>query len=297
MNIGKHGEWFVLGAAVLWGTTGTAQAIAPPGAQPLAVGAVRLAIGGLALLLFAVSRGMLHRGIRWPVLSTWVAASCMAAYQLCFFAAVRRTGVAIGTIVAIGSSPILAGILGWFLRRERPGLRWLLATLVAVAGCVLLVLKKGDIAVDPIGILLAIGAGASYATFAVASKRLLEEFSPEAVMAVVFSGGALLLSPLLFTSDLSWLIQLRGTVVALHLGLVATATAYILFARGLVSVPTATAVTLSLAEPMTAGLLGVFILGERLTAMALIGIGLVFMGLVLLSLDFEKKRHPDFRHT
>ena len=41
----------VLGAAVLFGTTGTAQALGPDGTSPLGVGAVRLAVGGLALLL------------------------------------------------------------------------------------------------------------------------------------------------------------------------------------------------------------------------------------------------------
>ena len=39
------GGWFILAAAFLWGTTGTAQAFAPPDAQPMTVGTMRLAIG------------------------------------------------------------------------------------------------------------------------------------------------------------------------------------------------------------------------------------------------------------
>jgi len=49
-RVGIDGEGLVLAAAVLWGTTGTAQAFAAPGTPPVGVGAVRLAIGGLALL-------------------------------------------------------------------------------------------------------------------------------------------------------------------------------------------------------------------------------------------------------
>lgn len=41
---------FILAAAMLWGTTGTAQALAPAGVNPLALGALRVAIGGIALL-------------------------------------------------------------------------------------------------------------------------------------------------------------------------------------------------------------------------------------------------------
>jgi DME family drug/metabolite transporter len=103
-------------------------------------------------------------------------------------------------------------------------------------------------------------------------------------MAVVFCLGAVLLAPLLFVADLSWLAQPRGLAVALHLGLVATAAAYALFARGLMAIPVAAAVTLSLAEPLTAGTLGVVLLGEQLTTSAVLGIGLIFGGLVLLSL-------------
>jgi len=282
-------EWLILAAAVLWGTTGTAQAFAPPGTQPVGVGAIRLAIGGLALLAVAVGRGRLRSQTPWPVGVTLLAAVCMAAYQLCFFAAVATTGVAIGTVVAIGSAPVLAGALGWLLNREKPGWRWGFATALAILGCALLVLPGGQLTIQIWGISLALGAGLCYALYALLTKRLLEGHAPEAVMAVVFCLGALLLAPLLFLVDMRWLGQWRGLAVALHLGLVATALSYTLFARGLKVVATATAVTLSLAEPLTAGLLGVFLLGESLAPVAWVGVGLLFAGLALLSLRINKK--------
>jgi len=73
-----------------------------------------------------------------------------------------------------------------------------------------------------------------------------------------------------------------GLLVVLHLGLVATALAYFLFARGLRSVPAVHAVTLSLAEPLTAATLGILVLKERLTPEATIGMALVLAGLVVL---------------
>jgi len=290
----KSGPWFILAAAVLWGTTGTAQSFAPAGAQPAAIGAMRLAVGGIALLALAVLRGGLRRDGgegaprrqgSWPVAATGFAGGSMAAYQVCFFAAVARTGVAVATMVAIGVAPILAGLLGFLVRGERPGTRWAMATALAVLGCSLLIAASGGLSVNALGILLALGAGAAYATYAVASKGLLQGRPPDAVMAVVFCLGALLLAPLLFLADLSWLAQPRGLAVALHLGLVATAAAYTLFARGLSAVPVASAVTLSLAEPLTAGALGVVVLGEQLTTSAVLGMGLIFGGLILLSRD------------
>jgi drug/metabolite transporter, DME family len=56
---------------------------------------------------------------------------------------------------------------------------------------------------------------------------------------------------------------------------------YVLFARGLAGLPASTATTLTLAEPLTAMLLGVLLLGERLPAVAWSGAALVAVGLVL----------------
>jgi DME family drug/metabolite transporter len=270
---------------MLWGTTGTAQAFAPAGAHPVAVGAVRLAVGGLALLLLAAQRGGLRIDRTWPRWPTITAAASMAFYQLCFFAGVARTGVAVGTVVTIGSAPILAGVLAWLLGGERPTGRWWAATLCAITGCILLVLAGNAVSVDLPGITLALGAGASYAVYALASKTLLAGRSPDAVVAVVFCGGALLLAPVLFFADLAWLAQPGGWLVALHLGLLATAAAYALFARGLILIPVATAVTLTLMEPLTAGVLGVVVLGEQLTLWAALGVLLLLGGLAILALQ------------
>lgn len=94
-----------------------------------------------------------------------------------------------------------------------------------------------------------------------------------------------MLSPVLFFSDLGWLADPVGILVALELGLIATAAAYLFFARGLVSVPVAGAATLSLAEPPTAGMLGIVILNERLGPVAWVGAGLLVGGLVLVSIN------------
>lgn len=285
------GAWLVLLAAVCWGSTGTAQAFAPLGATPAAVGVTRLAIGGVALLAWALARRALRPDRPWPKVATVAAAACMAVYQLCFFAAVARTGVAVGTVVAIGSSPVLAGLLGWWLRSERPGQAWLVATTLAVAGCTVLTLSgSGTVAVDLVGVLLALGAGGSYALFAVLSKDLVAVQRPEAAMGVVFMLGALMLLPLAFWLDFTWLAEPRGMAVALHLGIVTTALAYAFFGQGLMTTPVATAATLTLGEPLTATLLGLLLLREAVNLQAALGMGLLLAGLLALALSTRRVR-------
>jgi DME family drug/metabolite transporter len=276
------GVWFVLGAALLWGTTGTAQAFAPSGFDPKVIGALRLLVGGIALLGLALYRRELGRLRDWNWLPLFMAAVFTASYQLCFFAAVARTGVVVGTIVGIGSAPVIGGFLAKAFRGETLSRRWVIATSLAIAGCSLLSLSGGDVAIDPVGILLAVGAGAAYAAYALMIKGLLERHAPNAVMALVVCIGAVLLSPVLVDCDLDWLLQPRSIGVVMHLGLATMALSYWLFARGLQTIQVATAVTLSLAEPMTAATLGIVVLGEQLNAQAFTGISLILAGLVVL---------------
>lgn len=267
---------------MLWGTTGTTQGLAPAEANPLSVGAARLAVGGLALLAFSLFRGSFRKESEWSVPLVGVSAFFVAAYQLCFFSGVAKTGVAVGTMVAIGSAPVFAGVLGYFVRKERLGIVWGLSTLMAVAGCLLLVLPGKGLHADFNGILLAAGAGFSYAGYTITMKGLLEKCAADAVVALVFSLAAVLLAPFLFFYDASWIFSSGGLLVALHLGIMTTAVSYWLFAKGLKNVNVGTAATLSLAEPLTATCLGIAVLHERLMVMEYFGMGLLFLGIVLL---------------
>src|SRR5215218_8531366 len=248
----------VLLAAVCFGTTGTAQALGPD-AAPLTVGAARIAIGGALLLL--VARAAPAAAAPWPRRELAVIAAAIAVYQLSFFAAVDRTGVAVGTVVALGSAPALACV-----------------------GVLLLVLGGGGASVDALGIMLAVVSGSGYATYTVLAKRLLRRgHAPERVMAASFSLGALLLAPVLMTGDAAWLGTGEGLAMALFLGAIPTALAYVLFARGLRRLTPGETATLTLAEPLTAALLGLLVLGERPGAVAAIGAALVLAGLVSLA--------------
>ncbi|MDI3299313.1 MAG: EamA family transporter [Bacillota bacterium] len=276
--------FLVLAGAVLWGTTGTARALAPAGASPLAVGAARLLLGGLTLFALAAGR-IAAAGLRsWPWPQVLLSALCMAAYQPLFFGGVSRTGVAVGTLVGIGSSPILAGLLAALLRGERLTRRWRGATLLAVAGTALLAGSGGQLRPDPLGLAMAVAAGCAYALYAVVSRRLFESHDPAAVTGLVFGLAGVALAPLLLASRPDWLLQARGALVALHLGLVATALAYTLFTRGLSRLPASTAATLSLAEPLTAALLGALLLRERLSPLDGLGAALLLAGFLLLVL-------------
>ncbi len=295
-----RGAIAVLLGAAAWGSTGTAAHFAPAGASPASIGAARIALGGFLLLAIALvtsaSRravvGLLARGaVSRAVLL--LAAAGVAGYQVCFFSAVRETGVAIGTVVAIGSAPVFTGVLSRLTGGSRPGLRWVVATACAVAGCTVLIsgghpagataAGSGPAGATPAGLGLALAAGLCYAVYAVAAARLISAGTPEtAVMGLLFGAAAVLLSPLLAASSPGWVLTGRGLAVTAYLGIVTTVLAYLCYGRGLRTVPATVAVTLGLAEPVVAAILGLVVLGERLTATGVAG--LVLVGLALATL-------------
>jgi drug/metabolite transporter, DME family len=126
-------------------------------------------------------------------------------------------------------------------------------------------------------------AGLCYAVYAVTAARLISAGSPEtAVMGLFFGGAAVLLAPVLAAGSPGWVLSARGLAVVGYLGVVTTAAAYLLYGRGLRRLSAPVAVTLGLAEPVVAAILGVVVLGERLTPVGVVG--LVLVGLALASL-------------
>ncbi len=273
----------ILAAACLWGTTGTAQALTPESSSPLVIGTMRLVIGGGTLLLIsALKQGFRQWDFCYPLI---VLTGCFVAlFQVSFFSGVRLTGVTVGTIVGLGSSPIFAGAFDALILKKFPGWRWVASTVLALLGCIILTLSSGEIQINIWGILLAITAGFAYASYALTIKKLIQEQQAEEVTALVFCTGAILLSPILFTHDLSWIKQVNGWLPLVHLGIFATALPYYLFARGIQHIPAPFAVTLSLAEPMTATILGVLIVGEKLAPVSWVGLSLILSGVIVLVL-------------
>lgn len=279
---GRSGALDVAAAAVLWGTAGTVQELFLPDAAPVAVAALRCLLAGVMLLLLAAprarTRASLRRTVRdggWPLVAATVA---MTAFQATYLLGIRTAGVAVGTLVALGSSPAWAGLLALATGR-RPSRRWAVATVIAVAGLVALVgADTGRATVG--GVALAAVAGAAYASYATASARLR---TPDraAVVAVVFTVCGLVLLPSVVVTHVP--LDGRALVGLAWLAVGTTVVAYRLLLRGLLGVDAPTATTLSLLEPLTATLLAVTLVGERLTLLGALGVGALSIGVLVAS--------------
>jgi drug/metabolite transporter, DME family len=277
-----RGVLLVLAAAMLWGTTGTAQSFAPPQLASVWVGALRLVAAGLFFVgWLALVERRTPRGLPWPGIAA--AAVCMSAYNLAFFAGVRASGVAVGTAIALGSGPVWAGLLQALVQRSAPVPLWWAGTGLAVLGGALMIHGAGTAqGLTPAGIVLCLVAGLSYAVYALVNKRLVAQAAPGAVTGAVFALAALIALPIAAALAGPPVLTARDLVIVGWLGVVSTGVAYLLLSHALRHISGATAVALALCEPVTAFVLALVVVGEQPQPLAYAGLAAVLAGLGLV---------------
>ncbi len=272
----------VVGAGVLWGTTGTSQALAGGSLPSLWFGALRLVFATLFFFVFAaISGGLARRAWQGlPPAAALGAGLCMAAYNLSFFVGVKLTGVGIGTAIALGSGPIWAGLLQAVFQRQPPPPAWWAGTAVAIAGGVLLSVGAGVQAMSATGVALCLASGLSYAVYTLLNKRMVGHAPASVITLAAFAVAAFVALPSA-ALQAGWPgVGVRDLIAVAYTGMVTAGVGYLLFSFALHHVRPATAVTLALTEPVVAFVLAVMLLGEPASVAGVGGLALVVAGVL-----------------
>ncbi len=120
------------------------------------------------------------------------------------------------------------------------------------------------------------------ASYVVAAKHELDRGGHSVELpGAAYLLGSVLLIPVVMRESFSWLAQPSGAAVALYLGIVTMGIANVFAVRGMRGMGPGPAATLLLADPLTATILGVAVLGETLSPVEGIGLVLVLLGLLL----------------
>lgn len=280
-------------AAMLWGSTGTLQTLLPAGRDPIAVAWIRCFIGGVALVLFCFfhrpnRQGLLHL----PLVKVGFAALAIALYNLFFFSGVSMVGVGVGTAIALGSGPIWVSLYEGMVRRKTPSRKVIFGQLVCILGAVALVASNQGEAGSASGYVFAAMAGLSYAVYSLITSRIGQSAPSGAIAAATFALAAVVMLPALVFVDLQWLD--KGSMIPLlFLGVAATGVAFFLFTYGVGKMATSSAVTLTLAEPLTAWVLATIVVGEPLSPLKVFGASLLLAGLWIVARSLFSQPAPE----
>ena len=286
----------VLFASIVWGTTGTAATFAPD-VGSAAIGSAAMGLGGLLQALRA--GGSIARSfrllLRYRALLLLGGAS-VAVYPLAFYGSMRLAGVAIGTVVTIGSAPLFSALIELAFDRTPLTRRWMAGALVGVAGIALLASAKGipagSVGGEGVvaGILCGIVGGLTYALYSWVARRLMLRGVPSpAAMGATFGIGGLLLMPVLIATGGPFLASWTNLAVGAYMAVIPMFMGYVAFGFALARIPASMAITITLVEPVVAAVLAVAIVGERMQPSGWLGTVLVISCLVFVTLPVRPR--------
>lgn len=247
-----------------------------PAVGPLGMVMLRLVFSAVVLLLIARPALRGHSGADWRGV-VWFGV-VLATMNALFYLALERLplGVTV-TIEVLG--PLVLSIVA-----ARRASAWLWA-LLALAGVVALGGGGWD-RLDPLGVLFALGAAASWAFYILASARVGRTFPKLDGLALAMAVGAVIALPFGIADAGSALLRLEIVALGAAVAILSSTIPYALELVALRRLPAAVFAILMSLAPATASIAGFVFLGQQMTWLEIVGVCLVIaasIGAVLSS--------------
>jgi len=232
-------------------------------------GTVLLRLIFASLILLVVSRphlrGLTRRQL-WLVLAFGVVLGVM---NLAFYGALSRIPLGIGVAIEF-LGPLGVAIAG---SRRRVDLAW-----VAMAAAGVFALSRGSThALNLLGVVLALVAGASWATYILLNARIGRAFSDGSGLTLAMCLATLLALPFGIHDGGGRLLDAHVIWVGATVGLLSSAIPYSLEVKALRRISPAVFGVLMSLEPAVAALAGFLVIGQQLSLRELFGIALVIV--------------------
>jgi drug/metabolite transporter, DME family len=292
LSLTTRGVLACLGASVLWGANGVASKyLMNGGLSPFVWAQGRLTIAStLTLLWLALTKPTVLR-IHFPDIIHFILLGSigMAGVNACYFAAISRIPTAAAILIEY-LAPALIAVFTWAFMNQRMGRIKCIALFLALAGCYLVVggYNVNLLTLNLGGLLWGLGAALTYSFYIVYSEYALRSYSPWTLICYALIIAAITWNVVLSPADLltmgwdtpSWAIIFLASTVG-------TVVPFGLFAYGIEHLRSTRATIIATFEPIAAGLIAFFFLGERLLALQIIGGLAVLTAVVMIQMEKE----------
>jgi DME family drug/metabolite transporter len=288
------GALAVAAAASLWGTLGVfAKILYAQGVSFESLVAVRASVGWLAVVSFllatqgAQSLRVSRRDLAFLLPLGLVG---IGAFYLFYFYTVRESTVGTAAIL-LYSAPAFVVVLAWLFLREPLNALKVFALLLTVGGIFLVAgaYDPANLEVSPKILLTGLLSGLTYGLYAIFGRPLAGHLSPAVILSYALAfGSVLLIAAALPTLDTLAGLPAGSYALLLMLSVVHTTLAFALYTFGIRHLGAGRAAIVATIEPVVAGILGVTLLNEELTALKVLGALLVLAGAALAQFRSRK---------
>ncbi|MEJ2577849.1 MAG: EamA family transporter [Kineosporiaceae bacterium] len=296
------GVAFLLGAATLFAVNGTvSKVVLDTGLSSLRLVEARSALAAAVFLTAALALhpAALRIGPRELAFIAVYGIVGLAMVQWLYFVAIARIPVSIALLVEF-TAPLLVALWVRFVRRGPVRSRMWVALGLCLGGLAVVGQVWDGLTLDGLGLLAAAGAAAALATYYLLGEHGLNRHDPVSLAAWSFGATAAFWSLLLpwWTFPFASLTRpaaIAGThlpvgVLVAWVGVLGTVAPFGLVLLGLRRIGAARAGLIGTAEPVLAGLVAWFALGEALTPGQILGAGIVLAG--ILFAETSRPPHP-----
>ncbi len=292
----EHGSILVFIAGCLWGSIGLfIRLISDAGASAITISFLRMAFAFVIMLVVTLIRSgisVFRVSKRILFFSAMLGLICHGVYNIFYSWAVVRIGVTVSAVL-LNVAPVFTAILSAIFFHERITSYKCIALLINVIGCVLAA-TGGQFTASSLsvsGIFFGVVSGFCYALTAIFGKLVGEDSDPFVISTYSYLFAALFLAvfmrqwetPITFTIHIMWL----GFLYAL----IPTAIGYLFYYQGVRQIHESSRVpVIASMETVMATVLGMLVLGEKLTVTRYLGIIIVMFSIVLMQ---QRKIVPD----
>jgi drug/metabolite transporter (DMT)-like permease len=289
--LSRRGALLFAAMSVIWGIPYLLIKVAVVEVGPVVLVFLRLAIGAVVLLPFALRSQVLLPALRhWRVVAGYMLVELAVPWLLLSDAELRVSSSLAGLMIA--AVPLIGATIAWFTQRERLGRDRLVGLLIGLGGVGALLgldLAGGADLRAMVELLL---VAACYAVGPAIVTRYLADAPALGVNALALSMAALVYLPFAVPRWPDRMPEPKVVAAIAVLGLVCTALAFLGFFALIAEIGPARATVFTYVNPAVAVTLGVALLDEPLTTGILVGFPLVLLGSILAT----QRTRPAPRH-
>ena len=289
-----RGSFFIIVAGICWGLIGLfTRKLSFLGLDSLQITFFRNLVAALemALVICLIDKNLFRIAIKdlWIFLGTGILS--IAFFNACYFKALELTTMAVASIL-LYTAPCMVMVMSCLFFKEKITRRKLLALVLAFVGCVFTTGILGGngglsaMSVTPLAILIGLGSGFGYALYSIFGTVALRRYDTVTITFYTFLFAAVSMAFLSKPLELVEVSQEKPELwlCGILLSTVSTVVPFLCYTTGLKTVVAGKASVMAFIEPMVATLVGIFVFHEEMTVMLLVGIGLIFVSVVLLNI-------------
>ncbi len=283
----------VLAAATLWGIIALFyDRLSALGFSPLQIVWLRTTSAVILTFLYILFRDPTLFKIRlkdiWLFVGSGVVS--LAFFNFCYFRAIDEASASTAAVL-LYTAPIFVMIMSVIFFKEQLTSVKVLALLITLLGCVCVTELLFDTRITTSGVLFGLGAGIGYALYTIFGKIALRYYRTETITFYTFLFASLSITPFCEMTDVIHITSLdipTTLLFSLGIGFFVTLLPYLLYTKGLQSVPAGQASVIATLEPVVATVVGVIFLHNSVSVSKLIGMALIIGAIITVSLHDRK---------